>query len=128
MTASLGNIRSIFAENQNLADGLKQFLLKLVSQATEDIGWEFKADEDYLTGQLRALLIGAAGGAGHPAYDHKYSIFRRTGLTFDSAPLKRPNDDSSATYLANEKPSTRTCACQYSRSTWHKGAKKLTTL
>ncbi|KAI4242677.1 MAG: hypothetical protein L6R40_003898 [Gallowayella cf. fulva] len=67
MTASLGNIRSIFAENQNLADGLKQFLLKLVSQATEDIGWEFKADEDYLTGQLRALLIGAAGGAGHPA-------------------------------------------------------------
>ncbi|KAL8690302.1 MAG: hypothetical protein Q9218_004222 [Villophora microphyllina] len=65
MVASLGNIRSVFAENKAVADGLKTFMLKLVSQATENIGWDFKAEEDYLTGQLRALLISTAGGAGH---------------------------------------------------------------
>ncbi|KAL8682743.1 MAG: hypothetical protein Q9186_001254 [Xanthomendoza sp. 1 TL-2023] len=67
MMASLSNIRSVFAENDNVADGLKQFTLKLVAQATRNVGWEFKADEDYLTGQLRALLISTAGGAGHTA-------------------------------------------------------------
>ncbi|KAL8717972.1 MAG: hypothetical protein Q9225_004846 [Loekoesia sp. 1 TL-2023] len=63
--ASLRNIRSVFAENQAVADGLKNFTLRLVSQATEIIGWEFRSREDYLTGQLRALLISTAGGAGH---------------------------------------------------------------
>ncbi|KAL8856418.1 MAG: hypothetical protein Q9178_006988 [Gyalolechia marmorata] len=67
MIASLSNIRSVFAENEAVANGLEQFTLKLVSQATENLGWEAKADEDYLTGQLRALLISAAGGAGHSA-------------------------------------------------------------
>ncbi|KAL8789622.1 MAG: hypothetical protein Q9213_001058 [Squamulea squamosa] len=67
MVASLGNIRSVFAENEAVANGLKQFTLKLVSQATENIGWDFKANEDYLTGQLRALLITVAGSAGHTA-------------------------------------------------------------
>lgn len=68
VVASLVNIRSIFAENEAVADGLKQFTFKLVSPATEKIGWEFGAEEDYLTGQLRALLISTAGGAGHKAY------------------------------------------------------------
>ncbi|KAL8921139.1 MAG: hypothetical protein Q9208_005892 [Pyrenodesmia sp. 3 TL-2023] len=67
LIASLVNIRSIFAENEAVADGLKQFTLKLVSSATEQIGWEYKPGEDYLTGQLRALLISTAGGAGHTA-------------------------------------------------------------
>ncbi|KAL9004377.1 MAG: hypothetical protein Q9188_002822, partial [Gyalolechia gomerana] len=65
LVASLVNIRSIFAENEAVVNGLKQFTLKLVSSATEKIGWDFRPGEDYLTGQLRALLIGAAGGAGH---------------------------------------------------------------
>lgn len=65
LVASLINIRSIFAENKAVADGLRQFTLKLVSSATEKIGWEFSPGEDYLTGQLRALLIDVAGGAGH---------------------------------------------------------------
>ncbi|KAL8829120.1 MAG: hypothetical protein Q9170_006310 [Blastenia crenularia] len=59
------NIRSIFAENRAVADGLKDFTLKLISQAIENIGWEFRPGENYLTGQLRALLISTAGGAGH---------------------------------------------------------------
>ncbi|KAL9014793.1 MAG: hypothetical protein Q9173_000584 [Seirophora scorigena] len=67
LVASLVNIRSIFAENKAVADGLKQFTLKLVSSATEKIGWEFGPEEDYLTGQLRALLLSTAGGAGHKA-------------------------------------------------------------
>ncbi|KAL8944929.1 MAG: hypothetical protein Q9216_000090 [Gyalolechia sp. 2 TL-2023] len=68
LVASLVNIRSIFAGNQAVVDGLSQFTLKLVSSATEKIGWDFRPGEDYLTGQLRALLIGAAGGAGHTRF------------------------------------------------------------
>ncbi|KAL8992094.1 MAG: hypothetical protein Q9169_007379 [Polycauliona sp. 2 TL-2023] len=67
MIASLGNVRSVFAESQVVADGLKDFTLKLVSQATDQIGWVPEANEEYLTGQLRALLISTAGGAGHTA-------------------------------------------------------------
>ncbi|KAL8741107.1 MAG: hypothetical protein Q9190_006252 [Brigantiaea leucoxantha] len=64
---SLGNIRSIFAESEVVASGLKQFTLELVSSATEKIGWEFTPNEGFLIGQLRALLISTAGGAGHKA-------------------------------------------------------------
>lgn len=78
--ASLNNIRSIFAENNAVAGGLKKFALKLVSQATETIGWDFKPEEDYLTGQLRALLISTAGSAGHTAYNLLPIIFQRRAL------------------------------------------------
>ncbi|KAI4203910.1 MAG: hypothetical protein LQ350_001532 [Teloschistes chrysophthalmus] len=87
MMASLNNIRSIFAENNAVAGGLKKFALKLVSQATETIGWDFKPEEDYLTGQLRALLISTAGSAGHTAtIDEAKSRFRRY-LTGDSTAI-----------------------------------------
>jgi hypothetical protein len=46
-------------------DGLKKFALSLVSSAVEKIGWDFKNDEDYLTVQLRKLLLAMAGGTGH---------------------------------------------------------------
>ena len=65
---SLGNIRSVFADNEKVADGLKKFTLKLVAPAAEKIGWEFK-NKDFLQGQMRALLITAAGGAGHEKYN-----------------------------------------------------------
>lgn len=48
--------------------GLKKFTLNLVAAETEKIGWDFRPDEDFLTGQLRALLITAAGDAGHKKY------------------------------------------------------------
>ena len=63
--SSLGNIRSIFADNKDLATGLRVFTARLVTPATEKIGWDFAPSEDYLTGQLRALLLGTAGSAGH---------------------------------------------------------------
>lgn len=59
------NVRSIFSANEVVSAGLKKFTLRLVEGATEKIGWEFAPNEDYLTGQLRALLISTAGAAGH---------------------------------------------------------------
>jgi hypothetical protein len=65
LASSLGNLRSIFTGNEPVATGLKKFVLNLVTPAAEEIGWEFKEGEDYLTGQLRRLLISVAGQAGH---------------------------------------------------------------
>ncbi|KAA6410075.1 MAG: aminopeptidase 2 [Lasallia pustulata] len=62
---SLTNVRSIFSDNEATAKGLKNFTLQLVTVAAEKIGWDFAPDEDFLTGQLRSLLINTAGGAGH---------------------------------------------------------------
>lgn len=67
ITNSLANIRSIFAENEDISVGLAKFTLKLVAAATEKIGWDFGPNEDFLTGQLRALLVTTAGNAGHQA-------------------------------------------------------------
>ncbi len=68
MGSSLAHIRSIFADNETAASGLKEFSLRLVAPATEKIGWEFAPNENFLTGQLRALLISVAGTAGHQKY------------------------------------------------------------
>ncbi|KAN0079201.1 Peptidase family M1 domain containing protein [Elaphomyces granulatus] len=65
ISSSLANIRSVFTTDESTTAGLKRFTLKLSSRAAESIGWEPKPDEDYLTGQLRRLLIGMAGNAGH---------------------------------------------------------------
>ena len=58
-------MRSVFADDEAVSAGLKKFTLKLFSPAVEKIGWDFPKDEDFLTSQLRALLIAAAGMAGH---------------------------------------------------------------
>lgn len=65
ISSSLANLRSVFSSDESVAASLKTFTLKLVSPAAERIGWEFKPGEDYLTGQLRKLLIAMAGNAGH---------------------------------------------------------------
>ncbi|KAM5441604.1 hypothetical protein MferCBS31731_003285 [Microsporum ferrugineum] len=62
---SLGNLRSIFGTNEAVSAGLKAYVRKLVTPAAEKIGWEFKADDDFLTKQLRQILITAAGRSGH---------------------------------------------------------------
>ena len=63
--STLGKIRSTFASDQEVSDGLRKYTLKLATDATNKIGWEFGASDDYLTGQLRALLLQTAGLAGH---------------------------------------------------------------
>ncbi|EAS30841.3 aminopeptidase 2 [Coccidioides immitis RS] len=65
LITSLSHIRSVFAANEEIATGLKNFARKLVTPAVEKLGWEFQPNEDYLTGQLRQLLISSAGHAGH---------------------------------------------------------------
>lgn len=65
ISSSLAKCRAVFASNQKVSDGFKKFALNLVSPAAEKIGWEFKDEEDYLTVQLRKLVLGMAGGAGH---------------------------------------------------------------
>lgn len=62
---SLGNVRAVFGTNEAINAGLKKFTLELVAPAVEKIGWNFAPNEDFLTGQLRSLLITTAGGAGH---------------------------------------------------------------
>lgn len=62
---ALANIRSIFSDDEEVSKGLKAFTLKLVTPATDKIGWDFASNEDFLTGQLRSLLIATAGLAGH---------------------------------------------------------------
>ncbi|KAF1990148.1 hypothetical protein K402DRAFT_451716 [Aulographum hederae CBS 113979] len=63
--AGLANIRQTFSEFEDISKGLKELALKLVTPAAEKLGWKFAPNEDFLTGQLRALLIAAAGLAGH---------------------------------------------------------------
>ncbi|PQE12886.1 hypothetical protein CJF30_00002794 [Rutstroemia sp. NJR-2017a BBW] len=60
-----GTIKSIFAEEPEILDGMKAFILKLVSSAAENIGWEQPADEDFLKSRLRPLLLQSAGINGH---------------------------------------------------------------
>ncbi len=62
---SLGTVKSVFADETAIADGLKKFNLKLISPAVEKIGWEASPNEDFLTTQLRALLLLSAGINGH---------------------------------------------------------------
>lgn len=63
--SSLANIRSIFASNSAISSGLKSFTRQLIEKATVAVGWQFNPDESFLTGQLRAVLLGSAGLAGH---------------------------------------------------------------
>ncbi|GCB19566.1 alanine/arginine aminopeptidase [Aspergillus awamori] len=65
ISSTIANLRSVFALNESVAAGLKKFALELSSPAANKIGWEFSSEDDYLTIQLRKLLIGMAGRAGH---------------------------------------------------------------
>ncbi|KAL4959890.1 M1 family metallopeptidase [Aspergillus stella-maris] len=65
ISSSVGNLRSVFSHNEAVAKGLKKFARELSSSAVRNIGWEFGADDDYLTVQLRKLLIAMSGLAGN---------------------------------------------------------------
>ncbi|RMZ87884.1 hypothetical protein DV736_g4889, partial [Chaetothyriales sp. CBS 134916] len=65
ISSSLSKVRAVFYTNKEITAGLKNFSLKLVSPAAEAIGWNFPKDEEWLTGQLRKLLLAMAATAGH---------------------------------------------------------------
>lgn len=62
---SIGTVKAVFSEEETISDALKKFTLKLVTPAVEKIGWESSPKDDFLTTQLRALLILTAGLNGH---------------------------------------------------------------
>jgi len=63
---TIGSIKSVFGEDEQLKKGLDNFALKLVEQKVKEIGWDFPEGEDYLVGILRKSLIGTAVASGHP--------------------------------------------------------------
>ncbi len=65
ITSTLGTIKSVFSEDTEISDALKRFTLKLIDTPVRKLGWTFHPNEDYLTGQLRALLISTAGQNGN---------------------------------------------------------------
>lgn len=62
---SLGKIRRIFSSDAEVSQALREYTLRLVTPAADKIGWTFAPSDDYLTGQLRALLLSTAGLVGH---------------------------------------------------------------
>ena len=74
---SLATVKSVFAEDNAISEGLKKFTLKLITPAVEKIGWNSSPNDDFLTTQLRGLLLITAGLGGHeqlvlpPSTDHQ---------------------------------------------------------
>lgn len=68
ITSSLATVKSVFSEEEAIAGALKAFTLRLINDAVVKVGWDYRPEEDYLTGQLRALLINSAGLNGNMRY------------------------------------------------------------
>ncbi|KAI1078525.1 peptidase family M1-domain-containing protein [Whalleya microplaca] len=68
---SLGLVKAIFGDDETIKKGLEKFALKLVSNAVEEIGWEFPDNEDYLRSLLRKRLLLTAAVNGHQAVTEK---------------------------------------------------------
>ncbi|KAE9372132.1 aminopeptidase-like protein [Stipitochalara longipes BDJ] len=62
---SLGTVKSVFSEDEVISNALKAYTLKLITPAVENIGWEARPEEDFLTSQLRGALLLSAGANGH---------------------------------------------------------------
>jgi aminopeptidase N len=61
----LTTLRSVWSlRSNNVSDGLAKFTEQLITPSLQRLGWEFGVNEDFLTTQLRALIISAAGGIG----------------------------------------------------------------
>lgn len=63
ISARLANIRATWG-NTELSSGLNEFTKSLMTPLYEKLGWEFAAGEDFLTSQLRSLVIASAGTVG----------------------------------------------------------------
>ncbi|RKF60679.1 Alanine/arginine aminopeptidase [Erysiphe neolycopersici] len=63
--SSLVTVKTAFSGDQLVSNGLKRFIIRLISPAVEKIGWESSSDDDILIFQLRALLVLTAGLNGH---------------------------------------------------------------
>jgi aminopeptidase N len=65
----LAQLQSCWYEQpERVMNALRAFSMNLVSEKFAEIGWEAKSGENYLTNQLRPLLIKEAGFARIPGY------------------------------------------------------------
>ena len=71
---AIGIMQSVFSQNPAFAKGFNKLLLELISPTVERLGWKPSPNEDYLTTQLRSLLILAAGRSGHEKQDPNLNI------------------------------------------------------
>jgi hypothetical protein len=58
---SLGTVKSVFADDAAITEGIQNFTVKLIGPALERVGWEISPGDDLLTSQLRADLILTGG-------------------------------------------------------------------
>ncbi|KAK6351095.1 hypothetical protein TWF718_004268 [Orbilia javanica] len=65
ISTALSAVQGVFSSNPDIKAALKKFALELYSPAAEKLGWTFAEGDDFLTTQLRGLLIGAAANSGH---------------------------------------------------------------
>lgn len=87
----LSKVRSVFAGDEQVSAGLRNFTLKLVTPATDKIGWKFETGEDYLTGQKRALLLGNAGLMGHETVIAEAQKLFNSYTTFEKGAALHPS-------------------------------------
>lgn len=76
-----------YQQPEKISDGLRAFSMSLVSEKFVEIGWDAKPNEDYLTGQLRPLLIKEASYA-------RISGYSTTPRVLIIVSKKKLNDDS----------------------------------
>ncbi|KAF9364033.1 hypothetical protein BGX34_002684 [Mortierella sp. NVP85] len=67
LAGRVGEIASIFADDERINQGIKLFQRNLLDRMVHKLGWEFPEGEDYLTSRLRNVILRSAGRAGHEA-------------------------------------------------------------
>ncbi|KAG0307254.1 hypothetical protein BGZ98_000703 [Dissophora globulifera] len=63
----VGEIATIFANNDRVYQGMNHFQRDLIDGMVKKVGWEYPEDEDYLTSRLRNVILRTAGRSGHEA-------------------------------------------------------------
>ena len=84
----LNRLRCVFSDIRT-REGLRAFILKLVTPAAEKMSWDFDPNEEGLFhGQLRSLLLENAGLAGHEAtIEEALARFRRYAAEGDASAI-----------------------------------------
>ena len=117
--SSLGTIRSIFSSSERVSGGLKNFVSQLISPAVEAIGWDFKPDEDYLTGQrkITGSLLGEQILTSHQF--GRFSLLSQEMLN-THPPSSKPKGVSQLSEVETLPQSIPICACRstVSQSRW----------
>lgn len=65
---AINTLKSIFAEDEQVKNGLQKFTLELIAKALKEVGWEPKESDDFNTGLLRKRLLITAVANGDEEY------------------------------------------------------------